>query len=57
MGPVKLPLHGLNAYNEEPMEEKNNFTDVPENEWYTEAVAWAAENKIVNGVGNNCFAI
>lgn len=31
------------------------FTDVPYNQWYTDAVAWAAENGIVNGVGNQKF--
>ncbi len=31
------------------------FTDVPEDTWYTEAVAWAAENGIVNGVGDEKF--
>ncbi len=31
------------------------FTDVPEGQWYTQAVAWAAEQGIVNGVGNNRF--
>ena len=35
---------------------KNTFEDVPDDEWYTEAVAWAAHLDIVNGVGNNCFA-
>lgn len=32
------------------------FTDVPENKWYTGAVNWAAENGIVNGVGDGMFA-
>ena len=32
------------------------FTDVPANEWFTDAVAWAAENGITDGVGNNMFA-
>lgn len=32
------------------------FTDVPENKWYTGAVSWAAENGIVNGVGDGMFA-
>lgn len=31
------------------------FTDVPNDTWYTEAVAWAAENGIVNGVGDGKF--
>ena len=32
------------------------FTDVPAGQWYTDAVNWAAENKIVNGVGEKQFA-
>ena len=32
-----------------------SFTDVPEGQWYTDAVAWAAENKIVEGY-NGKFA-
>ena len=32
------------------------FSDVPADTWYTDAVAWAAEEGIVNGVGNNRFA-
>ena len=31
------------------------FTDVPENEWYTEGVIWANENGIVNGIGGGKF--
>lgn len=38
-----------------PQEGKNIFTDVPAGTWYTEAVQWAAENGIVNGVGNGRF--
>lgn len=33
-----------------------NFTDVPADEWYTDAVIWASENGIVNGVGEALFA-
>lgn len=33
-----------------------SFTDVPAGTWYTEAVAWAAENGIVNGTGNGKFS-
>ena len=33
----------------------NRFTDVASGQWYTEAVAWAAANGVVNGVGNNRF--
>ncbi len=32
-----------------------DFTDVEPGQWYTEAVAWAAENNIVNGVGDGRF--
>jgi hypothetical protein len=33
----------------------NPFTDVPEGTWYTDAVKWAAANKIVGGYGNGKF--
>ncbi len=42
-------------YAGEPKEGTNRFTDVPAGQWYTEAVAWAAHNGIVGGVGNNKF--
>lgn len=32
------------------------FRDVPASEYYAKAVAWAAENEIVNGIGNELFA-
>ena len=28
------------------------FTDVPAGQWYSDAVTWAAQNKVVNGVGD-----
>ena len=31
------------------------FTDVPMDQWYTEAVNWAAANGLVNGYGNSAF--
>lgn len=31
------------------------FTDVPADKWYTDAVNWAAANNIVSGVGENRF--
>ena len=34
---------------------KNPFSDVADGRWYTDAVVWAAENKIVNGVGEGRF--
>ena len=35
---------------------KSSFSDVPANTWYTGAVAWAAENKIVDGITDTEFA-
>lgn len=32
------------------------FVDVPANEWYTKAIAWASENGIVGGIGHGKFA-
>ena len=32
-----------------------SFSDVPTGQWYSDAVAWAAANGIVNGVGNGRF--
>ncbi len=32
------------------------FQDVPADKWYTGAVTWAAQNGIVEGIGDNCFA-
>lgn len=31
------------------------FQDVPSGKWYTEAIEWAASNKIVQGIGNGKF--
>lgn len=31
------------------------FTDVPQAQWYTTAVAWAYENKIVNGISDTIY--
>lgn len=33
-----------------------SFTDVPSGEWYAPSVAWAAQNGIAGGVGDNKFA-
>ncbi len=46
----------LHRQNGMPFEGSNPFTDVPAQSWYTDAVAWAAEKKIVNGVGGGRFA-
>ena len=32
-----------------------SFSDVGGNEWYTDAIQWAAENNIMSGYGNNQF--
>ncbi len=34
----------------------HSFEDVESGQWYTDAVAWAAENNIVSGVSENKFA-
>ena len=39
----------------EPEAGTNTFSDVPNGQWYTDAVAWAAANGVVNGVGKNRF--
>ena len=36
--------------------DKHNFTDVLSGEWYSDAVAWASENGIVNGINESEFA-
>jgi len=35
---------------------ETSFSDVPEGEWYSSYVEWAAKNGIVNGVGDGKFA-
>ena len=42
-------------YEGSPKEGANTFTDVPADRWYTDAVAWAAANGIVGGVGSGRF--
>lgn len=42
-------------YEGKPTGAKNTFSDVPAGEWYTDAVAWAAANGIVNGIGDGKF--
>jgi len=34
----------------------NTFKDVPENEWYTDAVIWAHQNGVVQGMSSEIFA-
>ena len=40
----------------EPKEGENIFTDVADDQWFAEPVAWAAHNEIVNGIGDQKFA-
>ena len=42
--------------NPESVENTHGFTDVSEGKWYTDAVAWAASNGIVNGISATEFA-
>ena len=39
----------------QPDDGYNCFTDVADGAWYTQAIAWAADCGVVNGVGNNRF--
>ena len=32
-----------------------DYTDVPEGEWYSEAIRWATSEGVVTGYGNNLF--
>lgn len=38
-----------------PKDGSNTFSDVKAGQWYTDAVAWAAKNHIVDGVGGGKF--
>ena len=38
-----------------PTGDSARFTDVPNGQWYTDAVNWAAANDLVNGYGNSTF--
>lgn len=33
----------------------NNFADVPDGQWYTDAIIWANANGVVSGIGNGKF--
>lgn len=46
----------LHRLENEPEASAVKFTDVKDGEWYRAAVAWAAENGIVNGVSETKFA-
>lgn len=51
-GMIVTILHRLEG---SPSAETNRFSDVKEDKYYAKAVAWAAENNIVNGYGNDKF--
>ena len=38
-----------------PVDFRGVFTDVPAGQWYSDAIEWAADNGIVNGVGDGRF--
>ncbi len=40
-----------------PTISESDFTDVPNNTWYTDAVLWAVENGITHGLGNGTFGV
>ncbi|MDR0812774.1 MAG: leucine-rich repeat protein [Oscillospiraceae bacterium] len=33
----------------------NPFTDVPDGQWYTNAIIWAVNNRVVSGIGDGLF--
>ena len=35
--------------------ENTDFADLAANSWYSDAVAWAIQNEIISGYGNNLF--
>ncbi|MBE6910659.1 MAG: S-layer homology domain-containing protein, partial [Ruminococcaceae bacterium] len=40
-----------------PKHPTSSFTDVPDDAWYSEAVAWAVENGIIKGMGDGRFGV
>lgn len=42
--------------NSKTVDKNTAFSDIENNSWYTDAVIWAYENKIVNGVSDTLFA-
>lgn len=51
-GMIVTILHRLEN---SPEAKASDFNDVADNAWYSEAVAWAAEQKIVSGYGDGKF--
>lgn len=52
-GQIVTILHRLEG--EPPALDRGGFTDVPDGQWYTAAVDWAAEEGIVDGYGDGSF--
>ena len=52
-GMIVTILHRLEG---EPTAAASDFSDVAAGTWYADAVAWAAENGVVNGVSKTSFA-
>lgn len=48
-------LHRLAGSPEVNLDQAVEFTDVPEDTWYSSAVAWASANGIVSGYGDGTF--
>ncbi len=46
----------LHRLEDNPESGENKFADVPDGTWFTDAVAWAAANGIVNGKSETSFA-
>ena len=44
-------------YEGSPETNGSNFTDVKDGQWYSDAIAWANENGIVNGYGDGIFGV
>ena len=40
-----------------PTSDVNPFTDISEGDWYYNAVLWAVEKGVTQGIGNNLFGI
>lgn len=54
--PVKAPEdEPVEDPAEEPVDEVPTFSDVPDDAWYTDAVRWAAANRITKGTGDGKF--
>lgn len=51
-GMIVTVLHRMEG---NPSASGTAFTDVPADQWYADAVAWASANKIVSGYGNSVF--